>query len=53
MTFKPEHVQTGQFPKQNDLIEKKRFLGTLKTANIDWGQIRHGRNNEKNIIHNS
>lgn len=47
MMFTTEHVQLGQFPKQNDLIENKHSLGTLKTANIDWGQIQHSRNNQK------
>ena len=51
--FKTEQVETGYFPKQNktkqnknDLIENKRSLGKLNTANIDWGEIRHSRNNE-------
>lgn len=50
--FKTEQVEIGQFPKQktkqnkNDLIENKHSLGKLNIANIDWGKIRHSRNNE-------
>lgn len=47
MMFTTERVQVGQFPKQNDLTENKHSLGTLKAANIDWGQIKHSRNNQK------
>lgn len=45
MMFTTEHVQVDQFPKQNDPTENKHSLGTLKTANIDWGQTKHSRNN--------